>query len=67
MVVVLSAVCLMAFVVIPRLWWFRGPGLSSLDAGPGLNTQQKVSFGRRPGILRESNVPAVDAIIPAAV
>jgi hypothetical protein len=66
--VVLGAVCLMAFVVIPTLWWSRGLHSEAPGTMPVWNAQENVRFDRGPGIhLRESGVQALDPAISGAL
>ncbi len=62
--VILGAVCLTAFVVIPTLWWCRGLLPGALTVQPGLNVRQKVSFARGPGIyFREPGEPIISRAV----
>jgi len=66
--VILGAVCLTAFVVIPTLWWSRGQLPGVLGTEPGLKVREKVSFARGPGIyFRETGTGALEPIISRAV
>ncbi len=62
--VVLGAVCLMAFVVIPGLWWSRELRTGSLGTTPAWKAQEKTRLARHSAVGRESTVGLLEPIMP---
>jgi len=62
--VVLGAVCLMAFVVIPGLWWSRELRAVAHGAIPVWKAQEKTRRARGASVGRESTVGLLEPIMP---
>lgn len=66
--VVLGAVCVVAFVAIPALWWSRGMRQGAPGTVPGWKAPEAPNFARGRGVqIRESAVGVLDPLIPRAV
>jgi hypothetical protein len=65
--ITLVAACITALVVLPRLWWSRGPRPAPLYAMPARKSNRAIRFAGDPGLRRDSALRTLEPAVRAAV